>query len=253
MAGKKQQARPALKNKPKNQKQQQNRRYYQPQAHKERLKDQKQPIVQTQPVIKPILGPQLRQIPKPQAQQAVKKQAPRALPKNFVKQQQTAKKQREKLVQPIRIVNTQQKYARKRRKHYQIKSQQKQEEGEFRNLEQRLEQEFSMQMMEQEQLQARFQRFESGLLPQERDILIRNRLEIQRMNQQYSDRDIQEFAYDNQQFILLTQPARYYLLSQVLEDKRAHYASETINYIAGTEITSPKVEFFNNNITSPED
>ncbi|KAA6384219.1 MAG: hypothetical protein EZS28_020254, partial [Streblomastix strix] len=166
---------------------------------------------------------------------------------------QIAKKQREKSVQPIRIVNKQQKYAEKRRKHYQIKSQQKQEKGEFRNLKQRLEQEFSMEMMEQEQLKARFQRFESGLLPQERDILIRNRLELQRMNQQYSDIDIQEFAYDNQQFILLTESARYNLLSQVIEDKRAHYAGEAIIFIDATETSFPTVEFFNNQINSPED
>ncbi|KAA6401425.1 MAG: hypothetical protein EZS28_003044 [Streblomastix strix] len=184
MAGKKQQARPALKNKPKNQKLQQNRRQHQPQTHKERLKDQKQLIIQPQnrqdlvttkqfqPVTRQIPRPQPRQIIKPQAQQAVKKQSPRAQPKDFVKQQQTTKKQREKPVQPIRIVNKQQKFIEKRRKHYQIKSQQKQQEREFRNLEQRLEQEFSMEMMEQEQLYARFQRFESGLSPQERDILI---------------------------------------------------------------------------------
>ncbi|KAA6366185.1 MAG: hypothetical protein EZS28_038288 [Streblomastix strix] len=82
MIGKKQQARPALKNKPKNQRQQQNRRQHQPQAHKERLKDNKQPIIQPEPVVK--------YIPKPKSQQAVYKQAPRAIPKDYVKQQQTA-------------------------------------------------------------------------------------------------------------------------------------------------------------------
>ncbi|KAA6359535.1 MAG: hypothetical protein EZS28_044938, partial [Streblomastix strix] len=188
MAGKKQQARPALKNKPKNQRQQQNRRQHQPQAHKERLKDQK-PIIQPQPVVQIIPKPKPQQavykqapraIPKDYvkqqqvaSKQTVQKQAPRALSKDFVKQQQAAKKQREKPAQPIRIVNKQQKYADKRRRHYQLKSQQKQLEREFRD------QEFNMEMMEQEQLQARFQRFESNLLPQERDILIRNRLEIQ--------------------------------------------------------------------------
>ncbi|KAA6341548.1 MAG: hypothetical protein EZS28_052452, partial [Streblomastix strix] len=84
MAGKKQQARPALKNKPKNQRQQQNRRQHQPQAHKERLKDNK-PIIQPEPVVK--------YIPKPKPQQVVNKQAPRAIPKDYVKQQQTASKQ----------------------------------------------------------------------------------------------------------------------------------------------------------------
>ncbi|KAA6370794.1 MAG: hypothetical protein EZS28_033679 [Streblomastix strix] len=172
MVGKKQQARPALKNKPKKQKQQQNRCQHQPQAHKERLKDQK-PIIQPEPVVKQIPRAQPRQIPKPQAQQTVQKQVPRALPKGFVKQQQVAKKQREKPAQPIRIVNKQQKYADKRRRYYQIKFQQKQLEREIRD------QEFNMEMMEQEKLQARFKRFESCLLPQECDILIRNRLEIQ--------------------------------------------------------------------------
>ncbi|KAA6380762.1 MAG: hypothetical protein EZS28_023709, partial [Streblomastix strix] len=89
------------------------------------------------------------------SKQTVQKQAPRALPKDFVKQQQAAKKSREKPAQSIRIVNKQQKYADKRRRHYLIQSQQKQFEKEFRN------QEFNMEMMEQEQLQARFQRFES--------------------------------------------------------------------------------------------
>ncbi|KAA6312136.1 MAG: hypothetical protein EZS28_055979, partial [Streblomastix strix] len=139
MAGKKQQARPALKNKPKNQRQQQNRRQHQPQAHKERLKDNK-PIIQPQPVVQTIPKPKPQQvvykqvpraIPKDyvkqqqvvskysrsdqfaKAKQTVQKQAPRALPKDFVKQQQAAKKQREKPAQPIRIVNKQQKYADK--------------------------------------------------------------------------------------------------------------------------------------------
>ncbi|KAA6358802.1 MAG: hypothetical protein EZS28_045670, partial [Streblomastix strix] len=164
MGIKKQQARPALKNKPKNQRQQQNRRQHQPQAHKERLKDNKQPIIQPEPVVKYIPKPKPQQavykqapraIPKDYvkqqqvvSKQTVQKQAPRALPKDFVKQQQAAKKQREKPAQPIRIVNKQQKYADKRRRHYQIKSQQKQLEREFRD------QEFNMEMMEQEQLQA---------------------------------------------------------------------------------------------------
>ncbi|KAA6365233.1 MAG: hypothetical protein EZS28_039239 [Streblomastix strix] len=85
-----------------------------------------------------------------------------------------------------------------------------------------------MEMMEQEQLQARFQRFESNLLPQERDILIRNRLEIQ-------------------------QPVRYDLLSQVVEDKRANFKDEQIEYAGGDQQTAVTVTFFNNNITSPED
>ncbi|KAA6397269.1 MAG: hypothetical protein EZS28_007204 [Streblomastix strix] len=67
-----------------------------------------------------------------------------------------------------------------------------------------------METMELEQLQARFQRFESA------------------------------------------QKARVYLLSQVIEDKRAIYTEEIIKYIAGTDITSPLVEFYNNNISSPE-
>ncbi|KAA6353123.1 MAG: hypothetical protein EZS28_051350, partial [Streblomastix strix] len=154
MAGKKQQARPALKNKPKNQRQQQNRRQHQPQAHIERLKDNK-PIIQPQPVVQIFPKPKPQQavykqapraIPKDYvkqqqvaSKQTVQKQAPRALPKDFVKQQQAAKKQREKPAQPIRIVNKQQKYADKRRRHYQIKSQQKQLEREFRD------QEFNME------------------------------------------------------------------------------------------------------------
>ncbi|KAA6399242.1 MAG: hypothetical protein EZS28_005230 [Streblomastix strix] len=188
MAEKKQQASQTLKNKLKNQRQQQNRRQHQLQARKERLKDQK-PIIQHEPVVKYIPKPQPQQtvynqvpraIPKDfikQQQEAskytVQKQAPRALSKDFVNQQQAAKKSREKPAQPIRIINKQQKYADKRRRHYQIKYQQKQLEREF------IDQEFNMEMMVQEQLQARSQRFESGLLPQERDILIRNRLEIQ--------------------------------------------------------------------------
>ncbi|KAA6374899.1 MAG: hypothetical protein EZS28_029574 [Streblomastix strix] len=72
------------------------------------------------------------------------------------------------------------------------------------------------------------------------------------MNQQYSDRDINNFVYDNQQFILLTEPARYDLLSQVIEDKRTNYIDEAVKFIAGTDITSPTVEFFSNNITSAE-
>ncbi|KAA6382652.1 MAG: hypothetical protein EZS28_021821 [Streblomastix strix] len=263
MAGKKQQARPALKNKPKNQKQQQNHRYHQPQAHKERLKDQKQPIIYPQPAVQIILktNPQQfvykqapRAIPKDfvkqqqaASKQTVQKQAPRALPKDFVKQQQATKKSREKPIQLIKIVNKQQKYADKRRRHYQIKSQQKQLEKEFRG------QKFNMEMMEQEQLQARLQRFESGLLPQERDILIRNRLEIQWINQQYSDRNVYNFGNDNQQFILLTKPVRYDLLSQVIEDKRETFKDEEIEYAVGNQQTAVTVTFFNNNITSPED
>ncbi|KAA6343227.1 MAG: hypothetical protein EZS28_052326, partial [Streblomastix strix] len=110
-----------------------------------------------------------------------------------------------------------------------------------------------MEMMKQEQLQARFQRFESGLLRQERDILIRNRLEIQRMNQQYSNRNVHNFGYDNQQFIVLTEPVRYNLLSQVVEDKRANFKDEQIEYAGGNQQTAVTVTFFNNNITSPED
>ncbi|KAA6368343.1 MAG: hypothetical protein EZS28_036130, partial [Streblomastix strix] len=197
--GKKQQARPALKNKPKNQRQQQNRRLHQPQAHKQRLKDQK-PIIQPQPVVQFIPKPKPQQAVYKQAQRAipknfvkqqytaskqtVQKQDPRALPKDFVKQQQASKKSREGPVQPIRIVNKQQKYADKRRKHYQIKSQQKQLEREFKN------QELNMEMMEQEQLQVRFQRFES-------------------------------------------EPVRYDLLSQLIEDKRANFKDEQIEYAGG--------------------
>ncbi|KAA6395811.1 MAG: hypothetical protein EZS28_008663 [Streblomastix strix] len=156
------------------------------------------------------------------SKQTVQKQAARALPKDFVKQQQAAKKQREKPAQPIKIVNKKQKYADKRRRHYQIKSQQKQLERQFRD------QEFNMEMMEQEQLQAKFQSFESGLLPQERDILISNRLEIQ-------------------------QPVRYDLLSQIVEDKRANFKDEQIEYAVGNQQTAVTLTFFNNNITSPED
>ncbi|KAA6396928.1 MAG: hypothetical protein EZS28_007545 [Streblomastix strix] len=200
----------ALKNKPKNQRQQQNRRKHQPQIHKQRLQDQKLVIIQTQHEMKHISRSYPRLIPKPIAQQVVKKQAPKAQPKDFVKQQQTAKKQRKKPVEPNRIANKQQKYAKKRRTHNQIKSQLNQEEREFRNLEQSLEKEFSLEMMEQEQLLTRFQRFES-------------------------------------------EPVRYDLLSQLIEDKRAHYAGEAVKYISGTETTSPTVEFFINHITSPED
>ncbi|KAA6355796.1 MAG: hypothetical protein EZS28_048677 [Streblomastix strix] len=85
-----------------------------------------------------------------------------------------------------------------------------------------------MEIMKQEQLQARFQRFESGLLPQERDMLIRNRLEIQ-------------------------QPVRYDLLSQIIEDKRATFKDEQIEYAGGDQQTAVIVTFFNNNITSSED
>ncbi|KAA6363675.1 MAG: hypothetical protein EZS28_040798 [Streblomastix strix] len=175
MAGKKQQARPALKNVPKNQRQQQNRRQHQPQAHKERLKDQK-PIIQPQPVVQII--------PKPKHQQAVYKQAPRAIPKDFVKQQQVANK---KTVQKTSSKSFTQRFQR-----------------EFRD------QEFNMEMMEQEQLQARFQRFES-------------------------------------------EPVRYDLLSQVVEDKRANFKNEQIEYAGGDQQTAVTVTFFNNNITSPED
>ncbi|KAA6382105.1 MAG: hypothetical protein EZS28_022367 [Streblomastix strix] len=113
---KKQQAKPALKNKPKNQKHQQNRRYHQPQAHKDRLKVQK-PIIQAVPVVKYIPKPKLQQAVQKQAtraipmdivkqqqtasKQTVQKQAPRALPKDFVKQQQAAKKSGEKPAQPM--------------------------------------------------------------------------------------------------------------------------------------------------------
>ncbi|KAA6376396.1 MAG: hypothetical protein EZS28_028078, partial [Streblomastix strix] len=175
---------------------QQNLRLHQPHAHKEQLKDQK-PITQPQPVVQiiPKLKPQqavYKQAPgviikdyvKQQqvaSKQAVQKQAPRALPKDFVNQQQTARKSREKPAQPIKIVNKQQKCAGKRRRHYQIKSQQKQLEREFRD------QEFNMEMMEQEQLQARFQKFES-------------------------------------------EPVSYDLLSQAIEDKRATFKDEQIEY-----------------------
>ncbi|KAA6366529.1 MAG: hypothetical protein EZS28_037944, partial [Streblomastix strix] len=108
-------------------------------------------------------------------------------------------------------------------------------------------------MTEQEQLLSRFQRFESSLNPQEREILIRNGLEIREMIHLYSISEIYDFNYANPEFILLTQPARFDLLSQVIADKRANYADEFINYAGSNEHTAVTVEFFNNNITSPED
>ncbi|KAA6389494.1 MAG: hypothetical protein EZS28_014978 [Streblomastix strix] len=73
------------------------------------------------------------------------------------------------------------------------------------------------------------------------------------MNQQYSDRDFYEFAYDNQQFIPLSKPARCDLLSQVIEVNRSNYAYEAVKLIASSETTSPTVEFNNIHILSPED
>ncbi|KAA6404253.1 MAG: hypothetical protein EZS28_000211 [Streblomastix strix] len=143
MGIKKQQARPALKNKPKNVRQQQNRRQHQPQAHKKRLKDNKQPIIQPEPVV--------QYIPKPNHQQAAYKQVPRAIPKDFVKQQQTAKQ-----------------------------------------------------------------------------------------------------TVQNQAPRAL-QPVRYDLLSQVVEDKRANFKDDQIEYAGGDQQTAVTITFFNNNITSPGD
>ncbi|KAA6392385.1 MAG: hypothetical protein EZS28_012087 [Streblomastix strix] len=61
------------------------------------------------------------------------------------------------------------------------------------------------------------------------------------------------FGNDNQQFILLTEPVRYDLLSQVIEDKRANIKDELIEYADRNQQTAVTVTFFNNNITSPED
>ncbi|KAA6402662.1 MAG: hypothetical protein EZS28_001808 [Streblomastix strix] len=86
----------------------------------------------------------------------------------------------------------------------------------------------------------------------ERDILIRNRLEILDMNQQYSDRDVYNFSYDNKQFILLTEPVRYNLLSYVIADKRGTFKDDGIEYAGGDQQTAVTVTFLNNHIISPQ-
>ncbi|KAA6396220.1 MAG: hypothetical protein EZS28_008254 [Streblomastix strix] len=72
-------------------------------------------------------------------------------------------------------------------------------------------------------------------------------LELQKISNQFMD------INDNQQYILLTEPVRYDLLSQVVQDKRLTYKDEEIEYAGGNHQTAVTVTFFNNHITSPED
>ncbi|KAA6375576.1 MAG: hypothetical protein EZS28_028898 [Streblomastix strix] len=110
-----------------------------------------------------------------------------------------------------------------------------------------------MEQMENEQQYARLQRMEQQLSPIEREILWKNRNEILETNQLYSDSNFNDLEYSNPEFILLTNPLRFDLLSQAIADERLKLADEVVNFDGENKNNAVTIEFYNNIISSPDD